>query len=200
MNLAQGQNAVMARGFDYLPAPRLTDMLNAGKDTFEDAWEWPWLAKVFVGPTPAAIPDLKLMLMVTSGGSELLGLDLRQVAQDGTNLNAPGSPEYWWIESGTAERLHAWPGDGAVVSAVYLADTPALVNPGDTPLIPARYHSLWIDLAVCEAYKDSDNFAAAQALRADVNVRMYDVIARYEVRNRQHSPMMSVRRPYGEDE
>jgi hypothetical protein len=72
-------------------------------------------------------------------------------------------------------------------------------TPDDTPLIPARYHGLWIDLAVCEAYKDSDNFPGAQALRGDVTLRMQDIITRYETRNRQHSPFVTVR-GYSEDE
>lgn len=198
MNLDEGRSAVMARGFDYLAAPQLTLMLNTAKDEFEDMWEWPWLWLPFSGPTPLVIANLKLVMTVQSGGTELLGLDVRQVAQDGTDLTLAGAPQYWWIEA--ADTLHAWPGDGATVSGICLQDSPPLVNPTDTPLIPARYHNLWIDLAVCEAYKDSDNYAASQSLRADVIVRMQDVIARYEVRNRQHSPLISVRAPYSEDE
>lgn len=197
MNLDQARQAVTDRGFDYLAPNRLTLMLNTGKDEFEDLYEWPWLQKPFTGPTPLALPDLKLVMTVASGGAELFGLDLRQVAEGGSDLALKGSPRYWWL-NGSGE-LHAWPGDGADVHGVYIADSPPLVNPNDTPLIPVRYHPLWIDFAVCEAYKDSDNFSASQMLRSDVLTRMQDVITRYETRNRQHSPFMSVRQPSGDE-
>jgi hypothetical protein len=199
VNLGEATQAVMDRGFDYLPAPRVYLMLNTAKDNFEDIWQWPWLDVLKTGPTPLTITDLKLMMMVkaTATSDELLGLDMRQAMQDNTNLAAAGPPQYWWLEGATV--LHAWPGDGAGVLVRYIADSPALVQPTDTPLIPARYHPLWIDLAVCEAYKDSDNFSAAQMLRADVYARMGDVIARYETRNRQHSPFMTMRASNGDD-
>lgn len=192
MNLIEGQQALVDRGFDYLTPARLTLMLNAGKDEFEDVWEWPWLQKATTGPTPLVISDLKLVQLVKSAGhDELLGLDVRQAGLGLTDLAIAGTPEWWWIEGD--QKMHAYPGDGATLDVIYIADSPELVLPDDTPLIPARYHPLWIDFAVCEAYKDSDNFPAAQALRADVMTRMQDVIGRYETRNRQHSPFITMR-------
>jgi hypothetical protein len=191
VNLAEGQAALLRRGFDYLSSDQTALMLNVGKDTFEDAYEWPWLWTPFAGPTPLSIPNFKLMLTVLSGESELMGLDIRQVVQDGTDVAQTGRPLYWWIEG--TDKLHCWPGDGATVSGVCLQDSPALVDGDDVPLIPARYHGLWIDFAVVEAYKDSDNYAAAQSLRSDINARMPDIIGRYEVRNRQHSMLVSQR-------
>jgi hypothetical protein len=197
VNLAEAQQAVRDRGFDYLADSRLTLMLNTAKDIFEDLYEWPWLQFMFFDqPTPLPMPDLKFILNVKVAATkdELLGLDLRQVYQDATDPLQPGTPEYWWIFSQLGMTwLRVWPGDGTNVDVVYTADSVPLVNPDDTPLIPARYHPLWIDLAVCEGYKDSDNFPAAQALRLDVNMRITDVIGRFEVRNRQHSPFMSIR-------
>lgn len=199
MNLAEGRQAVIDRGFDYLDPSRLTMMLNTAKDTFEDMWEWPWLQTTLIGPTPISFDDLKLILTVKVAGThnELLSLDVRQVNIGFSDLTTPGTPEYWWVEG--ADVMHAYPGDGAVLEVRYIRESLTLAVPEDVPLIPRRYHSLWIDLAVCEAYKDSDNFAAAQALRADVGLRMVDVIARYETRNRQHSPFMTVR-SFSEDD
>jgi hypothetical protein len=199
VNLAEAQQAVLDRGFDYLDPSRLTLMLNTGKDAFEDFWDWPWLQKSFSGPTPLLLADLKLILMVKNAATkgELLGLDLRQASLDDTDLTQSGTPGYWWLEGD--DTLHAWPGDGATLVGSYLADSPPLDQPDDTPLIPVRYHGLWIDYAVCEAYKDSDNFPAAQALRADIAFRMQDVVTRYETRNRQHSPFMT-QRYYAEDD
>jgi hypothetical protein len=193
MNTGEATQAVKDRGFDYLSNGRVLLMLNSAKDAFEDIWRWPWLETFTIGPTPLTIDDLKLVQMVKNAATddELLGLTMAQVRQDFTDVSAGGAPQYWWLQGDTI--LHAWPGDGADVSVWYVADSPALVADTDTPLIPARYHNLWIDLAICEAYKDSDNFAGAQALRADVYARMQDVIGRYETRNRQHSPFMTVR-------
>lgn len=199
MNLAEAQQAVIDRGFDYLDSGRLKLMLNTAKDEFEDMWEWPWLQAIYTGSTPIAFDDLKLILTVTATATqrELLGLDLRQVGIGYSDLANPGTPEYWWMEG--ADRMHAYPGDGATLTVHYVRESLALVAPDDVPLIPQRYHGLWIDLAVCEAYKDSDNFMASQALRGDVTMRMQDVIARYETRNRQHSPFITAR-GYSEDE
>jgi hypothetical protein len=199
VNLAEAQQAVLDRGFDYLDPSRTALMLNTAKDTFEDVWEWPWLVKSITGPTPLTIDDLKLITTVKLYGTqgELLGLDARQALQGNTDPSLPGSPMYWWMQGDVV--LNAWPGSGAVVTVLYIADSPPLSLPTDTPLIPARYHGLWIDYAVCEAYKDSDNFPAAQALRADIGFRMQDVITRYETRNRQHSPFMT-QRSFAEDD
>ena len=197
MNLDQARQAVEGRGFDYLPAPRIYLMLNTAKDTFEDIYEWPWLHTVTTGPTPLNVPDLKLVLSVKAGANELYGLDVRQVLAGGTDLLQAGAPGYWWLEGD--DTLHAYPGNGADVTLAYVRDSPPLEQPADTPLIPARYHPLWIDLAVCEAYRDSDNFSGAQALRNDITFRLQDVIARYETRNRQHSPFMTVRTLHGDD-
>lgn len=193
MNLADAQRALLDRGFDYLDPSRSSLMLNTAKDVFEDTYEWPWLQVVITAPTPLVLDDLKLILSVINPATkgELYGLDLRQAAMNSTDLTAPGTPEYWWIAGD--HTLHAWPGDGTPLTVVYVADSPPLSLPNDTPLIPVRYHGMWIDYAVCEAYKDSDNFAAAQALRADIVIRLQDVIGRYETRNRQHSPFMAKR-------
>lgn len=198
MNVGEAVVAVQERGFDYLSDSRILLMLNAAKNTFEDIYEWPWLITGFAGVTPLTITDLKLILNVTASdtGQELLGLDMRQALIGGDPFVA-GAPDFWFLADATT--LYVTPGNGATVNVIYIRDSPELTASSDTPLIPQRYRSLWIDLAVVEAYKDSDNYAGAQALRADINLRMQDVIMRYETRNRQHSPFMAVR-DFHEDE
>jgi hypothetical protein len=197
MSLDEATQAVMDRGFDYLSSARIRMMLNAAKDEFEDVYEWPWLQTAVTAPTPLTLADLKLVLTVRQGNNELLGLTLRQAAQGLTDLAQGGAADYWWIEGD--DILHLYPGDGGTATIVYVRDSPQLVAGTDLPLIPPRYQSLWIDYAVVEAYKDSDNYSGAQALRGDIALRMQDVITRYETRNRQHSPFASVR-GYSEDE
>src|SRR3954468_18413638 len=116
LNLDGAYAALVARGFDYLTPDRGYLMLNAAKDEFEDVYEWPWLQKLVVAPTPLALSDLKLVLTVRQGDHELLGLTLRQAAQGYTDLAQAGTPEYWWIEG--ADILHLYPGDGETASIV----------------------------------------------------------------------------------
>lgn len=203
MNLTDARTELAARGFDYLPASRMTLMLNNAKNAFEDAWPFPWLEATITGPAPLSIPDLKYVRMVkqVSTNCELIGLDFRQVAQDGTDLNLPGVAEYWWAEGpDPVPILHTWPVDPRDIWVAYTRESQELVNPLDEPLIPTRYQPVWLDLAVVQAYKDSDNFTAAQALGADVNGRMYQIIERYETRNRQNSHFITQRWPAAEDD
>lgn len=198
MNLSDARTELGARGFDYLSADRMTFMLNNAKNAFEDAWPFPWLEQTVIGPAPLALLDLKHVRMVkhVASNCELLGLDFRQVAQDGTDLNLPGVPEYWWLEGpDPVSLLHTWPVAPDSIEAFYTRESPELVNQLDEPLIPARYHPVWIDLAVVQAYKDSDNFPAATALSTDVNGRLFQIIERYETRNRQNGHYISMRSP-----
>jgi hypothetical protein len=203
VNLADARAELAGRGFDYLPGARMNLMLNNARNAFEDAWPFPWLQSVITGPPPLTIPDLKYVSMVKSvdTNDELLGLDFRQVAQDGTDLNLPGVPEYWWLEGpDPVTIMHVWPVSNAQISVAYIAESPELVDDDDQPLIPVRYQPIWIDLAVVQAYKDSDNFSGAQALTVDVNARLYQVIERYETRNRQNGHYITMRRPAAEDD
>jgi hypothetical protein len=202
MNLTEAQAEFRARGFDYLTAGRMTIMLNSAKNAFEDAWEWPWLLYSTSGAAPLLIPDLKLVLSVkwVADGRELWGLDVRQIMEDGTDPNLPGLPKYWWLEDFDGQpNLHVWPVASGQVGVIYQRESPELASSTSEPLIPARYQPLWIDLAVVEAYKDSDNFTAASALLQTVNARLVDLVARYEVRNRQHSRLNSMRLPSEDD-
>ena len=90
----------MARGFDYLTPARLTIMLNNAKNAFEDQWRWPWLELTRTGTAPLAVSGLKHVYYVqdTDADTELLGLDVRQIAQGGTPLDETGPPQYWWLD------------------------------------------------------------------------------------------------------
>ena len=180
----------MARGFDYLSPGRLTIMLNNAKNAFEDVWEWPWLWRTLTGTAPldADRPQARLHRH-TPTGNELLGLDVRQIAQSGTSLQQTGTPQYWWLDGPDPYPvMHTWPaGPARARGRLHRRKPRTRPHDTDAPLIPPRYRPLWIDYAVVEAYKDSDNYQGAQALRADIDARMQDLIARYEVRNRQHS-------------
>lgn len=202
MDLAGAQAELAARGFDYLSSGRMTLMLNNAKNTFEDAWPFPWLWKTVTATAPLTIADLKYIAIVKDDANqELLGIDLRMLEQDSTDLDLPGTPVYWWLQGGSDPEtiLHVWPVATTTLNVTYVAESDELALATDTPLIPGRYHTTWIDLAVISAYQDSDNFQAASALRADVTARLNQIIERYETRNRQNSGYIAVRSPSLDD-
>ena len=201
MNLADAQTEFAARGFDYLEAGRRTTMLNAAKNAFEDFYPFPWLEGFQIGPAPLVIPDLKYILLTTADGRELWGSDIRQIVAGGNDLNETGTAEVWYLadQVGDAVTMRVWPVDTPTLRVIYVKRSPELVSGTDKPLIPERYHPLWLDLAVVQAYHDSDNFVGAQALLGEVSAQMLSVIESYETRNRQHSIPVTVH-GYSEDE
>lgn len=191
MNLGQAIIELQARGFAYLDSTRATTMLNRALIDFGDYYQWPWLRKTASGAAPLPISDLKYVLKVfDSTGTELFGMS---DAED-VDITQTGTPQYWWIDdtSGTA-TLTAWPVGSVTLSVRYVSEAPLLAVGADTPGIPARYHPLWIDLAVIRGYQDDDNFVAAQALRADTEGALLRLVERYETRNRMNSNGMLLR-------
>ena len=195
MNLGEARNALVARGYDYLTGTSLDLMLNRAKEDFEDYWPWPWLrATLRAVPAPVDIADLKYVRGVwNADGDVMWGLSLEDVLAAGSDDVASGPPRYWYLQDSLAEHvsLIVWPSSSAPVSIAYIRATPPLVNPNDTPSIPARYHSVWIDWAVVQAHKDSNNYTGASALQGDVVTRMNELVTRYETRNRAHSIFMT---------
>ena len=200
MNLADARSALAARGFDYLSGASMNLMLNFARNDFEDYWDWPWLRETITGPVPLTISDLKFVRLVKdSDGNELLGLEDRVAGMGSPPPMAQpilNGSRWWYLSDHGPDNtlLDLTPfGYGGAVSVLYTKESPELATDVDVPLIPVRYHGLWIDHAVVHAYKDSDNFPAAQALRTDIEARMRTLVERYEVRNRQHSVFMAIR-------
>lgn len=172
----------------------MTLMLNYAKNAFEDQWPFPWLETTATGTAPLTITDLKQVLYVqdTTNSNELLGLTAAQIAVDGTPVSQVGQPLYWWLD-GTS-TLNVWPVSTSVqLSVRYVRASPELANASDTPLIPTRYHGVWLDFAVIEAYKDSDNYSATFALTNNVETRVQKIIEVCEARNLQNGAYQTVR-------
>jgi hypothetical protein len=191
MNLGQAQQELADRGFDYLAAPRMTTMLNRAVADFGDFYPWPWLRKTATGPAPLTITDLKYVLKVfDQSGNEMFGMG----DSEDLDVTQTGTPDTWWIDDTSGSTvLTAYPVGTVTFSVRYVAEAPLLSASSDTPLIPARYHPLWVDLAVIRAYQDSDNFAAANALRQDTELALQRLVERYETRNRMNSQSILIR-------
>lgn len=146
-------------------------MLNLGKNALEQVAPWPWLEATTSGTAPLTISDLRQVLYVvdTTNDCVLPGLDVRSTVGVDPELGS-GVPSSWWLDGLTSLKVH--PTNTSVsLSVRYLKFSSELSTGTDTPLIPVREHPVWIDFAVVEAYKDSDNFAAAQALLGDLMSR-----------------------------
>lgn len=195
MNLAAGRDELSSRGFDYLSTSRLNIMLNNAKNTLEDSFAWPWLETTTTGLAPLTISDLKYVLYVvdTTNMLELTGVDARDVALRDTIVTTAGAPDAWWLDGETT--LKTYPTSStASLSVRYVKYSPELVADSDTPLIPVRYHPLWVDFAVVEAYQDSDNQSAAYALMGFIETyRLPQMIEVYASRNRANSGYAQVR-------
>lgn len=185
MNLGAARTELGDRGFDYLSPSRMTQFLNDALTDLEDRYLWPWQKKTTTGTAPLVISDLKYVRSVyDSTGNEVFGID----DDDDVWVDRTGSPENWWIDdTGGTTTLRAYPVGSATWTVRYVATDATLSSDTDTPNVPARYHGLWVDLAVIRAYHDSDNFAAANALQQQVDVKVQRMIEQFETRNRMNS-------------
>lgn len=166
MNLTAATAELKARGFDHLTDARCTTMLNRGKNALEGLAAWPWLEANTTGTGTATLTDVRAVQFVqdTRTKTELRGAARDWIRQTyGPDLTTTGTAEWWYLDGSTS--LKVYPTDAAATLSVdYIKWSPELSAGGDTPLIPVREHSVWVDFAQVEAYRDSDNMDAAQNL------------------------------------
>jgi hypothetical protein len=189
VNLGEARTELGDRGFDYLSPGRMNIMLNRGVVDFEDYWSWPWLRKTATGAAPLTISDLKYVLNVR----DATGVTLPSVdPSDIYDTDTAGTPRFWYFDdSSGAGVIAVSPTGSATLTVRYVKESSTLSSDGDTPSIPSRYHLLWIDLAVIRAYQDSDNFAAANALKQDAYAELQELVERYETRDRSGHQQMA---------
>jgi hypothetical protein len=174
VNLGQAITELQARGFSYLDPGRCTIMLNNAKNVFEDMRDWPWLEAVATtGTAPLTISDFRSVQYVVdlTNQNELEGIDPRDVVDLDTNVSTAGTPRFWWLDGLTTLRTYPV-STTAQISVRYSKYSPEMSASSDTPQIPVRYHPIWVDLAVVEAYKDDDRFNEAQSLMGLINLRL----------------------------
>jgi len=192
VNLGDARQALGDRGFDYLTGASMNLMLNRARNDFEDYWEWPWLRATATGPAPLELSDLKYVKRVSDpDGVGLWGLETNLV----DTANPDGDGRHWYLldaADGSEQVTICLLGGPLDITVDYIRQTPELTADDQEPVIPKRYHPLWIDWAVIRAYQDSDNHVAAQALQGDLTAAMLRVIERYETRNRMHSRLLPV--------
>lgn len=191
MDLTTARVRLAGRGFDYLTTDQIDEALNTAKNSIEDAYPWPWLDATATGTAPLTITDLKQILYVVDATTDrrLFGMDVRSIAEQNASLDQQGDPMFWWIDGLTT--LRSWPISSHTLNVRYRKFSPDLAIGGtETPLIPVRYHPVWIDMAVVEALKVTHNLVAAQTMLLDVNRRLEQMVAHFADRNLQNPDFM----------
>jgi hypothetical protein len=171
VNLTTARTELLARGFNYLDASGTTRQdgyLNRALHLINESGPWEYLVTSSSGAAPLTVSDLRSVLSVvhTSGKRYLKALDRRVILEQDPDQSRTGSPEFYWIDGLTTVRV--WPISTDSISVRYLKNETDLTT-GETPLLPARYHHVWIDQAAVLAYRDDDNFEAARELQASVD-------------------------------
>lgn len=170
MNLGQLRTELYARGFDYLGTTRANQYLNDAYGEINDEDLWPYRTATATGAAPLTISDLGVIEDVTdtaSNSAVLTYRDRRDLVDAYLDLTTAGTPTYWFIDNGVIRTVP----NGGTLSVRYYKSPAEMSADTDTPILPARFHSLIVDVAARKAYFDSDNFDAAAALQAEVDRR-----------------------------
>lgn len=171
MNFKEVREEVVARGFDDFAESdaRIKRWVNQSYRELCDEYPWPFLEANKEGTAPLTIEDLGHVLSVTNKTNEstLAPLDRRQaVGLDPKLDDTATQPSNWYREGETTVKV--WPADTSSTFLVRYLKTPKeLSEDADTLVIPAAYQDLVVDGAVIRAYKNRDNFEAAQFVRAE---------------------------------
>lgn len=163
---------VQARGFDYITNPRIDRFINDAYVRLCNMALWPFREMTTSGAAPLTITDLGVLASVVdtdNGNNALTWRDRRTLVDTYGDLTAAGTPQHFYIEDGGT--LRAYPA-GGTLTVRYWRRAVKLVNDGDLSIVPDDYSDVLVDMAVRRAYIDSDNFAAASALKADVDERV----------------------------
>lgn len=170
MTFKEVREEVVARGFDDFEQSdaRVKRWVNIAYREITDAYAWPFLATSKEATMPMTISDLGHVLSVTDKSHEniLIFADERELNRLNPTLDETGTAERWYRASET--QIKVWPADTTSTFIVKYLKTPAeLSADGDALVIPAAYQELVVDGAVLRAYKNRDNYEAAQAVRAE---------------------------------
>lgn len=197
MNLSEAIIELKARGASYLSNPRCTIMLNDAKNDFEDLFPWPWLEATTSGAGPLEISDLKQVLYVVDSdrdnvleGTTSNNIIMQEPWNDIVSSSSGNDVPYCWYIDGET-TLSVYPASENNIYVRYIRYSPELSGT-DTPLIPARYHNLWIDFAMVRVYRDSDDLNRANDLLTVCNQRLVAIYNDYGARNLQNPTTQQV--------
>lgn len=178
MNYTELLDELFARGTNYLEdsaaeTARAGRWINQAYREILNLHAWPFLRATATGADGVgfvSIPDLRRIRFVTDveGTDGLVpGQPLERATEDdlvnqGLDLSTTGSPEVYYTMNGT---VYTYPLGGTIRVDYIKRVSP--MSGTDSPLFLEEYHDLIVDRAMMKAYKDSDNFEAAAALRLE---------------------------------
>lgn len=171
MDFAELVTEVGNRGFNDLvrdQEARVKRWINDAHREICDLADWPFLGGTKEGTAPLTIEDLGHVLSISNLTSEatLIPVDRRQAVEWDPALDDTGAAEFWYRDG--EETVAVYPLDSSSTFRVRYAKAVAdLAEDKDEPLPPAPYHNLIVDGACVRAYRDRDNFAAAQFVRQE---------------------------------
>jgi hypothetical protein len=207
MTFAELKAELFDRGTSYLEdsgagIARAERWLNEGYRQIVNMQSWPFVIATATGTADAGFvtaADLRRVLLVAdaSAGVGTPGLSLRKatyeelVGDDSADLAETGTPYQYYIDGGTTIR--AFPVGGTIF--VRYVKRVAPLTGTDEPIFDEEYHGIIVDLAMIPAYIDSDNYEAAAALRAEVNLKLSAMVDDYQVDAREVS-FIQLNHPY----
>lgn len=178
MDFSELVDEVQARGFDYLSDTRAGRYVNTAYLELCGLHQWPFLEESAIGTAPLAISDLGTIEAVIDQdlNRELFPVEYRDLLAAYGDLSTTGVAEFYYIANPSGTLTVATYPVTTNTIGVQFWEVPAELTGTDTPVVPARYHDLIVDLAVCRAYRDSDNHSAAEALQAHVDRRVLQMV------------------------
>lgn len=166
MNFGTLKTELSDRGFSYLSDTRLGQYVNWGYQEINDADHWPYRRTTATGAAPLTVSDLGVIDSVVNtanGNSPLRPSTAYDLAMAYGDLTTTGTPTYYYVDG---SQVKTYPVGGTLLVGYFKA--PADLASSDTPLVPTRFHRAIVDAAASMAYRDADNFEAAEALHQHV--------------------------------
>lgn len=183
MDLAAFRTELLARGFDYLNQTRQDLYINAGRAELDRMFLWPWREATASGAAPLAVADLGVVAsVVNTAGSDtrLSRLDRQTLLEAYGDLSTAGTPWVYFIDWSSGSRVvRVYPVSTDTIEVRYWKVTADLALATDAPAAPAEAHPLIVDLAVSRAYRDTDDHARAQALQAEIDRQVAQLLVQY---------------------
>jgi hypothetical protein len=143
------------RGFARLTDARRGIFVNEGRRKLDNLCTWPYRLASASGAAPLTIADLGVIeevLNTAAASAPLDFMDRRSILDAYGELTTVGAPQVFYIDNGIVRTYPV----GGTLAVRYYKRTPVLVNGTDTPLAPADYHLLYVDLAEVEARGGKD--------------------------------------------
>ena len=184
MNFGELQDELAARGFDYLTDTRKARLINWANHELDDYARWPWREASVTGTSPIQIADLggveAVLEMTTDTLLEQAEFSDLLLSYGDLSLVSGIPLVYYRADPAGIPEIATYP-SGASIGVQYWRISPELSADTDEPLSPERVHHLIVDLAVCRAYLDRDDFVAAQSLRQLTELELQNLLAVFEI-------------------